>query len=57
MRPQTKPMYGKPAKGAMEQMPVVRNDMKGNGFTPYAAGKKYYGTRREALMRRMGKAT
>jgi hypothetical protein len=86
-KPVPKPMPpmrpGKPErKPAMENMPVPRNDMKGNGFTPYAAGKKYYGTgrsapnmgatgnmagyamrdgkaaaRREALMRRMGKAT
>lgn len=53
---QNKPIYGKPApsrpgkpaKGAMEQMPIVRNDMGGNGFTPYAAGKKHYGTGRGA---------
>lgn len=89
-KPERKPIYenmpkppGKPErKPAMENMPVPRNDMKGNGFTPYAAGKKYYGTgrsapnmgatgnmagyamrdgkaaaRRDALMRRMGKAT
>ena len=54
--PQTKPIYGKPVpsrpgkpiKGNLEQMPVVRNDMGGNGFTPYAAGKKHYGTGRGA---------
>ena len=56
MPPQTKPIYGKPVpsrpgkpiKGNLEQMPVVRNDMGGNGFTPYAAGKKHYGTGRGA---------
>jgi hypothetical protein len=41
-----KPM--RPGKGNMENMPIVRNDIKGNGFTPYAAGKKYYGTGRSA---------
>ena len=75
-----KPM--RPGKDRMKTMPVPRNDMGGNGFTPYAAGKKRYGTgrsapnmgatgnmagyamrdgkaaaRRDALMRRMGKAT
>jgi hypothetical protein len=38
----------KPLKEAMENMPVPRNDMGGNGFTPYAAGKKHYGTGRGA---------
>lgn len=56
---QNKPVYGKPpaakpmrptkpGKSRMEDMPIVRDDMKGNGFTPYAAGKKRYGTGRSA---------
>jgi hypothetical protein len=44
-----KPMRpGKPGKSMMDKMPTVRNDMRGNGFTPYAAGKKSYGTGRSA---------
>jgi hypothetical protein len=38
----------RPGNGVMENMPIVRDDMKGNGFTPYAAGKKHYGTGRGA---------
>jgi hypothetical protein len=38
----------RPGNDVMENMPIVRDDMGGNGFTPYAAGKKHYGTGRGA---------
>jgi len=38
----------RPGNGVIKNMPIVRDDMGGNGFTPYAAGKKHYGTGRGA---------